>query len=190
RGYSNAADVRKFAYWDVFAGAFGHTYGNHSIWQFYSPKKPAVNGPLDHWPIAKDKPGAAQMQHLRTLIESRPFLTRIPDQSLLAGDPSAGAKRILATRDSEGSYAFVYIPASRSFAVNMDKLGGDVVRCWWFNPRSGTASEFGQYPGKGTRSFTPPNEGENTDWVLVLDRADRKFKPPGLDAGGGPPTRQ
>lgn len=30
-----AADARRYAYWSVFAGSFGHTYGNNSIMQFY-----------------------------------------------------------------------------------------------------------------------------------------------------------
>ena len=35
-----ANDVRRYAYWSVFAGSFGHTYGHNSIMQFY---KPGVN---------------------------------------------------------------------------------------------------------------------------------------------------
>jgi hypothetical protein len=30
-----ALQVRRNAYWAVFAGAFGHTYGTHPIWQMY-----------------------------------------------------------------------------------------------------------------------------------------------------------
>ena len=40
-GTSSAYDVRKYAYLDVFAGAFGNTYGCHDIWQFYSSKHEA-----------------------------------------------------------------------------------------------------------------------------------------------------
>ena len=36
-GYSFDAHVRQRAYWDVFSGAAGHTYGNHAMWQFYAP---------------------------------------------------------------------------------------------------------------------------------------------------------
>ena len=32
-------DVRRYAYWSVFAGSFGHTYGHNSIMQFHSPGK-------------------------------------------------------------------------------------------------------------------------------------------------------
>jgi hypothetical protein len=35
-----AADCRRYAYWSVFAGACGHTYGNNSIMQFYRPCLP------------------------------------------------------------------------------------------------------------------------------------------------------
>lgn len=30
-------DCRRYAYWSVFAGAFGHTYGHNDIMQFYRP---------------------------------------------------------------------------------------------------------------------------------------------------------
>lgn len=36
-GTSNAYDVRVYTYLDLFAGAHGHTYGCHDIWQMYSP---------------------------------------------------------------------------------------------------------------------------------------------------------
>ena len=37
-------DVRRYAYWSVFAGAAGHTYGSNSIMQFYKSRagKPTV----------------------------------------------------------------------------------------------------------------------------------------------------
>ena len=78
-GHSIAGDVRRPLYWDLFAGAFGHTYGHHSVWQMWSPNQEPINNPLMPWYEAIDQPGAAQMQHARALLESRPFLTRIPD---------------------------------------------------------------------------------------------------------------
>jgi hypothetical protein len=38
-GYSNAHDIRRFLYWDLFAGTFGHTYGHHSVWQMHDPTR-------------------------------------------------------------------------------------------------------------------------------------------------------
>lgn len=47
KGHSIASDVRRSLYWDLFQGAFGHTYGHHSVWQMYDPdKRQPVNNPL------------------------------------------------------------------------------------------------------------------------------------------------
>lgn len=36
-GRWKAADVRRYAYWSVFAGSCGHTYGHNSIMQMLRP---------------------------------------------------------------------------------------------------------------------------------------------------------
>ncbi len=185
RGYSNAADVRRHLYWELFAGAFGHTYGNHAVWQMWKPESKPINGPLHPWHEAIDRPGAAQMQYARALLESRPFLIRIPDQAVIVPAkvtgtvPGGGLKRISATRGADGSYAFVYVPASRAFSVHMDKISG-TVKAWWFNPRDGKATLIGEFSNTGTREFTPPDAGEYLDWILVLDDAKKNFSAPGV----------
>jgi hypothetical protein len=174
-GYFRDHDVRKRAYWSVFAGAAGHTYGHHSIWQFHRPGSSGRSSPDRYWTDGIDRPGASHMKHLRALIESRPFLTRIPDQSLLASEAGTGANHKQATRSSDGSFGFIYIPNTQTFSVNMTKINGQ-AKAWWFNPRTGEATPFGTFPNTGTRSFTTPPNGP--DWVLVLDGSDA-FPPPG-----------
>jgi Protein of unknown function (DUF4038)/Putative collagen-binding domain of a collagenase len=187
-GHSVAADVRRPLYWDLFTGAFGHTYGHHSVWQMWQPGRQPINNPLMPWHEAIDQPGAGQMQHGRRLMESRPFLTRVPDDSVIvtadpaSSVPGAGLKRYVATRDSEGSYAMVYVPTGRPFKVKMDKISGAKVKAWWFNPRAGKATLVGEFPNTGEREFNPPTKGENLDWVLVLDNAAKNFPPPGSRA--------
>ena len=44
-------------------------------------------------------------------FESRPFLARVPDQSLIASEAGEGTHHVQATRDIAGSYALVYLPA-------------------------------------------------------------------------------
>lgn len=185
-GHSIAGDVRRPLYWNLFNGAFGHTYGHHSVWQMFDPKRgKPINNPLMSWAEAIDQPGAAQMQHGRALIESRPFLTRIPDDSIIVTDrvptsvPGAGRYRFAATRDESGTYAMVYAAASRKFSVRMDKISGPRVKAWWFNPRDGSAREIGSFENKGVKEFAPPDLGEMTDWVLVLDDAAKMYPAPG-----------
>jgi hypothetical protein len=161
------------------------------MWQFFEPGRQPVNNPLMTWTEALAQPGADQMRHGRRLIESRPYLTRIPDDAVIVpaevptAVPGAGTRRFVATRDENGSYAMIYVPVGRSFAVRMDKVTGPAVKAWWFNPRDGKATAIGEYPNTGTRRFTPPDPGEALDWLLVLDDAGKRYGPPGQTA---PPT--
>ena len=177
-GYLTAYDVRKQAYRALFAGAFGHTYGHQSIWQMYQSGREPIAWPLFAWQDAIDRPGAFQMRHVRTLMLSRPFLTRIPDQGLLLSDPRKKGQHIQATRCSTGSYAFIYIPtAEQTVEVDVSKLSGDTLRAWWYNPRTGSTEKIGEFAKEGKLTLTSPVEGP--DWVLILDDASQGFLPPG-----------
>ena len=175
-GYSFDAHVRQRAYWDVFSGACGHNYGNHAVWQMYAPGRAPINGPLMAWYEAVHRPGAAEMQYVRALIESRPYLSRVPDQSLVV-DALEGSDHIAATRGD--GYALIYSAQGRKFTVNLGKVSGDQVKAWWFNPRTGVAAQVGTMANSGTKEFACPSEGFGADWVLVLDDASKGFGPPG-----------
>ena len=185
-GISLASDVRRPLYWDLFGGACGHTYGHQAVWQFFDPKRfEPINAPLMPWFEAINQPGAAQMQHAKNLLLSRPFLTRIPDDSIIVTStvsnsiPGAGRYRFVATRDSEGTYAMVYAPVGRAFKVRMEVIKSPQVKAWWFNPRDGKATLIGTFTDKGERGFTPPDAGEMLDWVLVLDDSSKHYPQPG-----------
>lgn len=184
-GHSIASDVRKPLYWDLFGGACGHTYGHHSVWQMWAPDREPVNRPLMPWYEAIDQPGAGQMMFGRLLMESRPYFSRIPDNSVIVAEtvttsvPGAGAYRFVATRDQAGTYAMVYVPVGRKFSVKMDVIKGKEVAAWWYNPRNGKAIKIGTFNNTGTRTFIPPDLGENLDWVLVLDDNSKKYPTPG-----------
>ncbi len=183
-GHSLAADVRRPLYWNLFGGAFGHTYGHHSVWQMWSPDKNPINGPLMPWFEAIDQPGANQMQHGRRLLESRPG-KRVPDDSLIVTDrvptavPGAGRYRFSGTRAEDGSFAMLYVPAGRAFRVRKNAVSGERVKAWWFDPRTGQATDLGELSTGEEHRFAPPQPGEELDWVLVLDAVGQGFAPPG-----------
>ena len=151
----------------------------------WTPERGPINDPLMPWTEAIDQPGTHQMQHARHLLESRPFLSRIPDDSVIVADrvktsvPGGGRYRFVATRDRDGTYAMVTRRSGRTFRVHMDVIKGGSVVAWWFNPRDGTASKIGTFPNTGERAFTPPDQGEDRDWVLVLDDEAKRYGPPG-----------
>lgn len=179
QGYFDDWDARKAAYWALFAGAHGHTYGANSVFQFWTGGDPGKFGARRPWSEALDLPGAGQMRHARALIGSRPFLVRVPDQSLLVSDPGAGADHARATRGADGGYAFVYLPTGRAVTVDLGALAGPTIAAWWFDPRTGVAEPLGERAGGGPVTFHPPTSGAGRDWVLVLDDAGRGFAAPG-----------
>ena len=172
-------DVRKLAYWGVFSGAHGHTYGCHPIWQMWDGKGKPPADPRRSWKEAAQLPGATQVGYLRKLMLSRPFVTRIPDQSLIGGQNPPGPTHLRATRDAEGTYAFIYSPDGQPFLVNYTKLTGKQLRITWFDPRRGLAQAAGETPGNSMKEFTPPTRGQWQDWVLVLDDVAKKYPLPG-----------
>lgn len=168
-GYFDDFDVRQAAYWAVFAGAFGHTYGHHSIWIMYP--EPGEYFVMT-WKDAILRPGAGQMQYLRKLVELRPFLNRIPDQELLAKNYE-GSNHLQATRGE--SYSFIYSPNGLEIKVNMGRISGENLKAYWYDPRNGSFAYIGEYENKGIVTFLPPTHGRNNDWVLVLDDITKDY---------------
>ena len=180
RGYFNAYDVRARIYRGIFAGMCGVTYGHHHIWQFLNPElyKPINTGDtLIGWRTAARAEAAGQMQFLKDLMLSRPYLSRIADQELIRSDKgSSYTDAIIATRDSQGSYAMIYLPQNKPVTVDLKKITGTKA-IWWFDPRTGKAIKGNVEKNKTEVTLTPPREGK--DWVLVIDDTSKKFPQPG-----------
>lgn len=169
------ADVRRYGYWSVFAGAFGYTYGQNSVMQMHRKEdKESAYGSDELWTSAVNAPGAAQMVHLKELMLSRSFFDRVPDQSLVVADqrklvPAAPYDKILATRGK--NYMMAYTYTGRDFSLNMGKIPGEKVKASWFNPRTGKTTGFAEILNTGTATFNPPGQKKNgNDWVLIIDR--------------------
>ena len=176
-GYFDDHDVRRQTYRSVFAGGCGVTYGHHSIWQFCGERFAPINHAKVAWREALDRPGAGQMIHLRRLMESRPYFTRVRDPLLLAAPTGEGDRHVEATRDEHGRYAFIYMPRAEPVQIDLTRLSGERLDVWWYDPRTGAATPQGSQPRSGPATFTPPAGGP--DWVLVLDDSAQRFGPPG-----------
>lgn len=177
--YWTGADSRRYAYWSVFAGAAGHTYGENSVRQIYIPteKKPA-SGAKGFIMDRLETDGARAMTHLKTLMLSRPFFERVADQSLLVGGEGEKYDRVLVTRGA--GYLFAYTYTGREFTLKLGTLSGTTLNVAWFNPRTGETTAAGTVANTGNSAFNPPGEpAAGNDWVLVLDDAARGFKPVG-----------
>ena len=176
---SSAWKCRYEGYWSVFSGAFGYTYGADRVWQ--------CGG---EWRDALEYEGASDMQHLRSLMESRPMCKMIPDQSMMLseeGDKRKEPSYCAILRAENGSCAFVYSTMGLAFDVDLSKISGTAINAWWYSPRDGQVynedfeqiqTPFAVLDTKKTHMFKPPTTGQNQDWVLVLDDSDKEYGKP------------
>ncbi len=178
-GYSVPEDIRRIMYWNVFAGACGQTYGCHDVWQMYTLGREGINGPLRPWPIALNLPMANQAKHLKNLMLSRTYLTRIPDQSMVLSTQEENSDYVIATRDDKGTYAMIYFPTGKTTDLDLRSLSGSKLKSWWFDPRTGNAYRWEDLKKSAITKIQPPTNGKGNDWVLVIDAAENNFKAPG-----------
>jgi len=170
-------DVRQAAYWAVFAGGCGNTYGTHPVWQMYDTGREPAGFVRYTWKQALDLPGASQLQHLKNLVLSRPYFDRIPDMSIVPS-PKVGDEHIRTTRGN--NYIFSYLPLGGTVEINPTVISGRQLNAWWFDPRTGNAEMIGKFENQPLLTFTAPSSGPKSDWVLVLDDVDAGFNTPGI----------
>lgn len=180
-GVSTDYHTRRYFYHEVFSGACGHTFGSTGVWQVWDPDKykPAGNV-FTGWQESLGRIASYQMGYGKELMLSRPYFSRIPDQSIL-NEEYDHLEKITATRDRDGKYAFIYTERGKPIDVNLTTIGkGKKVRAWWFDPRSGRSINLGLFKKSESVVFTPMTQGQGNDWVLVLDDPAMRYGPPGL----------
>ena len=137
-------DVRRYAYWSVFGGSCGHTYGHNAIMQMLKPGYPTgygSDGTVKAWYQGLEDPGYNQMQYLSDLMLSFPYFDRNPDQSIIVGKNGLKYDRLIATRGKD--YLMVYNYNSNVMKIDLRKISGKKKLLWWFNPSDGAISFIG-----------------------------------------------
>ena len=163
-----ADDVRRYAYWSVFAGGAGFTYGENSIMQFKKTQtKDNAFGAVKTWKETIDAVGANQMKYVKQLMLSKPFLNRTPAQEIILNQ---GEKYNYLTALRVKGATYVYTYTGREMEIKMGEYAGKKVKCSWFDPRNGEYLAIGEFENKGTKKFDPPgNVKQGNDWVLVME---------------------
>lgn len=184
-GYFTAYDCRKAAYWSVFSGAFGHTYGHNSVWQMWTPAhKPILDADIT-WDKSIFSEASFQMKHLKKLILALPQQTRISDASMVTDASINESDYICAFRDGtskakNATYVCVYLPVVKTIAVNIQAIAAKKIKAWWYCPRTGTAYLHGEFDNNGT--YTPAWENRlhpqmgGPDWVLIIHDATKNVE--------------
>lgn len=170
-------DVRRYAYWSIFAGSCGHTYGHNAIMQMLKPGYPTgygSDGTVKAWYQGLEDPGYNQMQYLIDLMLSFPYFDRIPDQSIIAGKNGVKYDRLIATRGKD--YLMVYNYNSDVMKIDLRKISGKKKLLWWFNPSDGAISFIGTADNK-IITVSPQIEKTDkiNDRVLIAIDADKNY---------------
>ena len=170
-----ACDVRRYAYWSVFAGSCGHTYGHNAIMQMLKPGYPTSYGDagdVKTWYQGLNDPGFQQMKFLSQLILSLPYFDRIPDQSIIV-ENGKQYERLIATRGND--YLLVYNYTSRNMKIDLTKIAGDRKNVWWMNAGTGNLRYLGEYESK-VLTFRPHKNGFGVeDGVLIAIDAKKDY---------------
>lgn len=155
-----AADVRRYAYWSLLAGACGHTYGNNEIMQFVRPGVRGAyfaDGTKKAWWNALDDPGRTQMRYLKRLMLSLPWHTLRPDESLIT-DNGTRYDRIAAARGDGFLLAYSY--NAKPFTMQLPEGTWNIE---WMDAQTGERTQLGQM--KGLARIVPPKD--SADGVAV-----------------------
>ena len=160
-------DVRRYAYWSVFAGSCGHTYGHNAIMQMLKPGYPTSYGDagdVKTWYQALKDPGFNQMQYLKRLILSFPYFERVPDQSIIL-ENGEKYNRLIATRGND--YLLVYNYNNNNMKLDLTKISGAKKNVWWMTAATGKLKYLGEFDNKVLTFRYHPQSARVEDGVLI-----------------------
>lgn len=167
------ADVRRYAYWSVFAGAFGHTYGHNSIMQFFRPGVLPAYGATTSWYDALNDPGFNQMKYIKNLVLTFPYFERIPDQSVIVGVNGERYDRVIVTRGND--YLMAYNYTGRPMQIDLNKVDGAKKNVWWYSAKDGKLSYVGLFDSVVTTFQHDSGYISGNDQVLIAVDAEKDY---------------
>jgi len=164
-------NIRRRAYYTIFAGAFGHNYGAGGIWDGLKSEKFCSSSAQD----ALYYHGAQEMGYLSSFLHAldSDFLKFRPDQSIiLDGNSRNYDTHIQATSACDNSFLLVYSASDSPYIIDLKKLNGRSYSAIWYSPRTNKFQSINnstRYRGKKSQKFDPPGDlGPGNDWVLIV----------------------
>ncbi len=166
--HRTAPDVRRYAYWSVFAGACGHTYGDNSLMQFYTghPDDKGSYGAVCTWKEALHHEGSGQMKYLKELMESVDFTTGKASDELLLDGQKEKYDRIAVFSGKD--FIFAYDFTGRSFKLDVSKTRDADI--WLFSPANGIYSYIGKADNDIFCYEKPKTPLPDTDIAIVIKK--------------------
>jgi hypothetical protein len=149
-----------------FAAGFHGTIGHSDVWN-------RIDAPNHYTFTVKDEGAATQLGLLHRFFAGCRFWRM---------QPYAGVSDNAVALAEAGHGYVVYLPHGGTATLKLGN-GAGKLSASWFDPRDGTTTAIGEFENRGERKLTPPDLGEQLDWVLVLDDAAENFPVPGQTPG-------
>lgn len=165
--------IRRRAYFTVFAGAFGHTYGAGGLWDgLTSPEACSQSAEK-----AIDYPGAKSIQYVSRLLHDlqKDFLKLRPAQQLiLSANPDHYDEHIQASLAADQRFALIYSASDAAYTIDLSLLKGKKFRGAWYQPGSGLYRPINKRFTSGRNPAflvdPPGSSGPGNDWVLIIGK--------------------
>ena len=170
-----APEVRRYAWWAVLSGTFGHTYGHNAQMSFYDPTRSNGDGPYgcrQSWQSSIRDNGYLDMHWLKDLFLSLVNIGNLaslqPDQSLIT-ESGLQHRYIPVLRASNFVVAYDY--TSRPFSLDLSRLGlrpKTTARACWYSPSTGEYTPIADVKPELTEFRPLQPEADGNDCVLVI----------------------
>lgn len=176
--------VRCRAYFSMFSGSFGHTYGHASVWCSIGEKERGIMTKYS-WYEALQSEGSTQMKFLRQIMEDLALMTCVPASGKAVGQDGSEEmnSHVAVCVNPSGKFVCLYLPSGGSVTLDLNELPirldvkNNCIFGWWRNPSDGKFYDSGckivEEPLKvptesGKVALSAPSAGEEKDWVLIL----------------------
>jgi hypothetical protein len=165
--YWQPADVRRYAYWSVFAGAFGHTYGDNSIMQFFREgEKKGAFGVKDTWETGLHHPGSSHMSHLCRLMSGVDFTRGHAAEDLLVGEQQEKYEYLSIFAGE--NFIFCYNYSGKPFTLKLSEYQDKIMEAYWLDPETGIKSFIGEITHTEYYKAVVPVKAHDKDYVLAF----------------------
>ena len=126
-GWFDDFDSRRAGWWSMLAGACGHSYGNHNIWQMWLPGRDPVSSARTPWKEAIDYPGAFQAGYMKSFFEQINWQSMKPKFDLVKSGPNTNGREILAAAATDSTFIIAYSPYGINFNLDLNTLNSESI---------------------------------------------------------------
>lgn len=173
--YWEAHDIRRYAYWSVFEGACGFTYGHNAIIQFYNGTElnPAY-GVRETWKEALGAEGGLQMRILKELFYEYELYKATPHPEYILNQHERYHRTsVMASMNM----MILYTYSGDKLDIDLKDYKNKSFDVYFMNPTGDSKAYMGTYSNLESITLRPTRRNElSNDWIIILDFKEENYE--------------